>query len=210
MDELEVENRVRELIAIKDVREAAGLALYGSAENGRYDGHGVRVFGYLRAIMKNDRDAKEVFAKFSRLVHKDIGSCPSDGSLKSWLYGIAYRVMVEHMKERKTRCDFQFARTEQRASHARASIDRWDQSSVKDVLRELCSQLPENQQTIFILRVDRNMDWEELARVFLNAQEFAEPEILQFVVCHLKTQFNRAKEKVHTLAAAKVLLVKKC
>ncbi len=210
MDELEVENRVRELISEKEVRDAAGLALYGTVENGRSDGYGVRVFGHLRAIMKNDREAKEVFFKFSCVVLEDIAAFRGELSLKSWLYGVAYRVMVEHWKERNTRSEFQFTRNDDRAFHGRASIDRWDESPIKDALRQLCSQLPKDEQTILILRIERDMDWYELARVFLDIEEATNAELLQFVMNRRKLRFNRSKEKVHTLAAVKALLVKKC
>jgi hypothetical protein len=72
---------------------------------------------------------------------------------------------------------------------------------------ELREQLPLEDQTLLILRVDRQLPWRELALVMHDGDAPApEADQLEIVAARLRKRFQAVKDKLRKLAIAEGLL----
>jgi RNA polymerase sigma-70 factor (ECF subfamily) len=73
-------------------------------------------------------------------------------------------------------------------------------TETKSKLVELRQRLPDDDQLLLILRIDRHLSWEELARVFLEEREDASAEALKRESARLRKRFQLVKERLRALA----------
>jgi RNA polymerase sigma-70 factor, ECF subfamily len=208
MDDRSLEEKVRELVTAGYVNEAAGLALYGTPSMGLRSGHGERVYGYLRGIIKNGDDADAVFSDFAMDVLDGMGGFRWDASLKTWLYAVAYRAALRFWRGHEKRRERPIGENEDFSQRARTNTANYKKTTVKDRFRELRLMLPQEDQTILILRVDRGLTWEEVARVLLDENQVVDGALLERQVNRVKQRFVRAKEKLRVLAEEAGLMAK--
>ena len=82
------------------------------------------------------------------------------------------------------------------------------QTEVKSRMRQLREQLPMEEQTLLILRVDRKLPWRELAMVMTEAGENLSIEELEGETARLRKRFQLAKDRLKELAQKEGLLDK--
>ena len=70
------------------------------------------------------------------------------------------------------------------------------------LVEEFRRQLDEDDQTLLVLRVDRNLAWRDIALVLLG--EEADPEDVTRKAATLRKQFERVKERLRELAAKRL------
>ena len=78
-------------------------------------------------------------------------------------------------------------------------------TETKTRMRALRDSLPEEDQVLLMLRVDRGLAWEELARVVLAADD-ADADALERESARLRKRFQLVKEKLKSLAKREGLL----
>jgi RNA polymerase sigma-70 factor (ECF subfamily) len=77
---------------------------------------------------------------------------------------------------------------------------------VKDRFQQLREQLPEDDQTLLVLRVDRGLSWLELAEVMLGDDAPASDEQLKTEAARLRQRFQAAKHRLRKLVEEAGLL----
>jgi RNA polymerase sigma-70 factor (ECF subfamily) len=78
-------------------------------------------------------------------------------------------------------------------------------SEVKDEFRELQQKLNPDDRTLLVLRVDRQLSWDEIAIVMLDSGELSGPDIKK-KAASLRKRFERVKERLHAMAEEAGLL----
>ncbi|MGN6107017.1 MAG: sigma-70 family RNA polymerase sigma factor, partial [Kofleriaceae bacterium] len=73
-------------------------------------------------------------------------------------------------------------------------------TAVKDRMRALRDQLEPDDRTLLILRVDRDLQWREIAQVLLGDQ--ADAAELDRHAATLRKRFERVKQRLRELASA--------
>ena len=71
-----------------------------------------------------------------------------------------------------------------------------------DIYASIRAELPEEEQTLLVLRVDRNLAWRDIACVLLG--EAADADEIQRKAATLRKQFERVKERLRELAAERL------
>ena len=79
-------------------------------------------------------------------------------------------------------------------------------SETKQRLRALREGLPEAEQTLLILRVDRGLGWREIAQIMAGPDAGREDELLERAAARMRKQFQQVKAKLRALAQAEGLL----
>jgi RNA polymerase sigma-70 factor (ECF subfamily) len=190
----------------------AGLCARGeidAATEAALRAYGAEVYGYLIALHAAEADAEDAFALFAEDVWRGLAGFRWGCSLRTWLYSLA-----RHAAARR-------ARAVERHVAGRAAVGvttlaskiAAEQRSAGSVLRserrsriaELRATLPEEDQTLIILRVDRGLSFSELARVMSEGNELDEAE-LEREAARLRKRFQLAKERLLGLARAEGLL----
>jgi len=199
MDKDEAEQREADIRArweARDLDAAATLALR------RY---GPEIFGFLLALHHGDEDeAADVFATFAEQLWRGLGRFGWQSSLRTWAYAIARHTSSSHRRAAqrwaRRREPLSTTAAEKIAEQIRTETISYLQSQRKQAITELRKSLPPDDQQLLILRVDRDLPWLDLARVFLTSEPDAErepsPEALNREAARLRKRFQIIKQRL--------------
>lgn len=176
---------------------------FGEATRIAITGYGAEIYGYLLAILRSRDAAGDVFIEFCENVEAGFPRFEWRCKFRTWAYAITRRAARRFQAAARRQwhrqvalCD---AHTEMLAQASRTPTHEWLKSSVRLVFQELRRQLPEEDQTILILRLDRDLSWEEVAIVTGEFEGDTGDEAFKREVNRVKTRFNRAKGELKEL-----------
>jgi len=196
----ELEKEIRRRVEAGELDAAATAALRG---------YGPEIYGFLVAMHRDDEDAGDVFSQFSENLWKGLPKFGWQCTLRAWAYTIARNASYRFRKNARRRAAGQLALSdadagavvEKVAHQVRTETRSWLKTEQKDRFAALRESLPAEDQTLLILRVDRGLAWEELARVMLTEEEASDPrepseEDLKKESARLRKRFQLVKEKL--------------
>jgi RNA polymerase sigma-70 factor, ECF subfamily len=189
--EIQVDAQVRALCGKGSYDEATTLALRA---------HGNEVLRFLCALVKNEGDASEVFSIFTEDLWRSFEGFSWECSLRTWAYMLARRASSRMMrlKWRKKLVLGSSPAIANLVQEIRTATLTYLRTETKTRLRALRDALDEEDQVLLMLRVDRGLAWEELARVF--AEKDANAEALKRESARLRKRFQLVKERLKALA----------
>lgn len=180
MDEA-LEDELGRLLDGGDTRGAATLALR------RY---GPQLLGYLRAVLRDEGRAADAFGAFSEDLWVGLQSFRRACAVRTFAYKLAWhaalRVARDPHARRTTRLDT--GEASRLAGEVRSSTAPILRTDVKDRFAALRAALTPEEQTLLVLRVDRDLPWAEVA------------EVLGVDEATLRKRFERTKERLRRLA----------
>jgi len=202
VDATDSEARIRARFDAGDTK-GAGTALL--------EAYGREVLGFLIARLRDREAASEVFSQFAEDLWKSLGTFRWQCSARAWAYMIARQVASRHIQSARRR-----RRRELSLSHAGPlsaiaeqirtatfATGRADAHSRAAMLRE---RLPIDDQTLIILRVNRRLEWNEIARVMARDGEALSDAALTKAAARLRKRYQLAKEKLRRMAVEEGLV----
>jgi RNA polymerase sigma-70 factor, ECF subfamily len=184
------EEAIRALLAAGDVDRAATEAIRA---------YGGEVFGFLLALDAGDEDgASEDFSTFCEDLWKGLAAFAWASSLRTWLYAVARNTSRARRRAARRR-ERRFVGLSSSAIEAAARVRTETLSCLRTArqrqIAELRKGLSADDQTLLVLRVDRDLAWLDLARVFLG-EEAASDEALQRESARLRKRFQIVKRRL--------------
>jgi RNA polymerase sigma-70 factor, ECF subfamily len=170
------------------LKEAATLAL---------DVYGPELYGFLVHLMGNPADADEVFSQVSEDLWRGLPEFSSQCSVRTWLYVLArhaaarFRRSPWNHRDRRTND----SKLDALVQHARTHTQPWLRTDNKDRLRTLRDSLDPDDRSLLVLRIDRALDWKDIARVMLGDQS-ADGVELQRETERLRKRFQLLKDEL--------------
>jgi RNA polymerase sigma-70 factor (ECF subfamily) len=196
-----IEKLIRDAFDAQDYERAATLVI---------EQYGAELLGFLVRELRNGDDASDAFGQFSETFWKTLPSFEWRCSARTWAYKLARRV-ASHYRKRERRQERQQPLTQ--LSQLSIAVERvrtatlaYKRTDVKDRFQELREQLPQEDQTLLILRVDRRLSWLELAEIMLGDEAAPSPEQLKTEAARLRKRFQLAKDQLRKLAEEAGLL----
>jgi len=185
-----IDERVRELIAAGDAATATSLVLREL---------GAEVLGFLTTALGNPDDADEVFSILSEALWKSLRGFEGRCSVRTWTYVLArheigrYRRGVRrHQHGRVPISDLvevlEAARTKTRSTFGTQRRGR-DELSVED-------------RTLLILRVDRDLAWDDIALAFADGLHAMGDDVRKREAARLRKRFQLIKQRLLVSARA--------
>lgn len=121
-------------------------------------------------------------------------------SLRTWAYALARHAALDHAKlAGRRRAVLVTADEQQHLSQVAERVRSQTQSYLKTARRSavdaLRASLPEDDQRLLVLRVDRDLQWNELAEIFLDDPN-ADAAELKKEAARLRKRFQLVKEKL--------------
>ena len=151
------EERVRDLVARGDLREAAVEAIRAL---------GPEVLRYLRATLRDEADAADAFSHVAEGLWRGLPSFRWECSLRTWALRLAVNaaVNVRNAAWRRRVRRFRTGEASAVADEVRISspVRRERQARGLEALRR---SLSVQDQSLLALRIDRELSWEEIAEV---------------------------------------------
>jgi RNA polymerase sigma-70 factor (ECF subfamily) len=183
---------IRALLAARDVDGATTAAIRS---------YGGEVFGFLLALDTGDEaGASEDFSLFCEHLWKGLPTFAWKSSLRTWLYAVARNASRARRRAARRRgrrfvglssCPAAVEAAERVRTETLSCLRTARQKQIADLRRTL----PDDDQTLLILRVDRELSWIDLARVFLG-DEVAGEEALQRESARLRKRFQIVKRRL--------------
>ena len=203
MDEVHregVEAAIRAASERRDGKAAVAAAL------GAY---GPEILGYLLAVLRDEQRAEEVYSDFAEDVVRGLGGFRFESSVRTWLYTVARHACSRHLaREKRQRTVALSAAPEalDLAAQARTPTPPHARTTIRDGVERLRASLKPDDQTLLILRVDRDMAWLDIARVLSEPGTEPREAELRVESAKLRKRFERLKERLRAMAQAEQLL----
>ena len=187
----EIEARARQLCGESKFDEAATCALKG---------YGPGVMGLLVKMTQDEDQASDVFSMFCEDMWGGLPGFRWEASLKNWVYRLAIhahrRYVRDPLRKRGTRLSTDAAG--RLPEVARTMTRNFVRTTVKDQFKALRADLKPQEQALLTLRLDRGMDWNEIALVMLDEPD-PTPDAIRKEAQRQRKGFSRLKVKLTEL-----------
>jgi RNA polymerase sigma-70 factor, ECF subfamily len=194
----EIEGAVRGLCDAGDLDGATTAALRG---------YGEEVYSFLIARLRSEDQAGDVFSQTCEDLLRSLETFEWRCSLRTWFYRLARSAATRYerspMNQRRRRVAL--SQITEAADQVRSRTMVHLRSEVKDGFRKLREQLDADEQMLLVLRVDRNLGWNEIAEILAEDGDDSE-DSLKRASARLRQRFQKLKERLRELAAAEGLL----
>jgi RNA polymerase sigma-70 factor (ECF subfamily) len=188
---IDVDARVRTLIDNGEIDAATTLAL---------DTFGAELVGWLCSML-GEADAHDAFSILGEELWKSLRVFDSRCSVRTWCYMLA-RAATSRIRSRPARQRELLVSEIPSVAHAVTQV--WS-TTVRGAAREadvyarIRAELSEEDQTLLVLRVDKDLPWRDIAVVLCGAA--ASDEEVTRKAATLRKQFERVKAQLKELAA---------
>jgi RNA polymerase sigma-70 factor (ECF subfamily) len=195
-DREELERQVRSHIAGRDLAGAATLVIRG---------YGPEIFGFLSARLRDESAAREAFAMFSEDLWRGLPKFAERSTVRVWAYALARNaaIRLQSSPHRKRERNVPLGTREvlsKLVDRVRTETAPFLRTEFKTRVAALRARLSEEDRTLLVLRVDRRLEWEDVARVFLGLEESASARALAAETARLRKRFQLVKAKIRKMA----------
>jgi RNA polymerase sigma-70 factor (ECF subfamily) len=184
----EFDERIHSFIAAGEIGQATTLVMREL---------GPEILGFLSGVL-GDADADEVFSRFSERLWRSLEGFEGRCSVRTWAYVLARheigrfrRGMKRHEDGRVPISELQDVlaevRTRSRSTQAKDKR-RW--------LTKLRDELPVEDRTLLILRIGRDLPWDEIALAFADNPDTFSVEDRKREAARLRKRFQLIKQRL--------------
>ena len=187
-----IEQQIASCLDRGDVKQAATEALRG---------YGPQILAYLAGVLRDDEAAAEVFSEFSEDLWRGIGAFRRESSFRTWAYRLAWNAARQLARDpfRKRGRRLMTSEWSAIAQEVRSSAATQRQFEIQGRLAKLRTALHPDEQSLLILRVDRELSWKEVAQVMSESETPLDEAAL-------RKRFERLKARLHKMAKKEGLL----
>jgi RNA polymerase sigma-70 factor (ECF subfamily) len=184
----EFDERVRSLLAAGETGAAVTLALREL---------GPEVLGFLSGVL-GDADADEVFSALSERLWRSLDGFEGRCSLRTWTYVLARREIGRFRKRTRRHEAGRVPISELKdvLAAARTRPGSTQATDRRQQLMALRDELPIEDRTLLILRVDRKLAWDEIALAFADIPETFSDEDRRREAARLRKRFQLVKQRL--------------
>jgi RNA polymerase sigma-70 factor (ECF subfamily) len=195
----QLDGRVRALIAAGSIAEAATMVLRAQ---------GPEVWGFLAGVLRSDVDADEVFAATSERFWRSLARFEWRCSLRTWLYVLARNELDRFHRgaRRHVRGRTRISELADVLAAVKTDTRSRGQESERRALDRLRDELPPEDRALLVLRVDRELSWDEVALAFVGDPERCSDEERTREAARLRKRFQLVKTRIAARARETGLL----
>ncbi|HWO18773.1 MAG TPA: sigma-70 family RNA polymerase sigma factor [Kofleriaceae bacterium] len=163
--------------------------------------YGPEIYGFLRAVARDDDLASEAFALGSEQLWRNLARFRWEASLRTWAYQLFRHALYQVRADPRRRPDrnLPLSILDSIAEARRSATAPFQRTEVKQGLRALRESLDPLDHELLVLRLDRAMSWKDIARALAEPGD-AETTVDQRAAAYRK-RFERAKAQLRELAA---------
>jgi RNA polymerase sigma-70 factor (ECF subfamily) len=199
----ELEQEIRRRTEVRDFAGATTAAL---------EGYGPEIMGFLHAMHSREEAAADAFSIFAEALWRGLPGFDWECSFRTWAYAIARKSSLHYRRDEGRRERKQTPLEELSAISAvvmqvRTATPSYLRTERQSRLAALRDALPPDDRALLILRIDRKLAWNDLARAMHEdeAAPLAE-EHLKRESARLRKRFQLIKEKLLELGRREGLI----
>ncbi len=171
--------------------------------------HGSEIFGWMLASLPGEPEAADAFSLFSEDLWKSLARYDGRCSMRTWCYMLARHAVARVARGSRggvpagaAAVPLSQARVSRLAEEGREPTVEHLRTEVKDRVRALREQLDPDDQTLLVLRVDKDLPWRDISLVFLGP-DATDAELTKHAAL-MRKRFERLKAKLRALVAGLV------
>ncbi len=175
---------MKDALARGDLNEAviAVLELYGNA-----------VLAYLVSLLRDEANAREVFSQFAEDLLGGLPQFRGECSVKAWCYRLAWHAAARHLRDPWRRRAQPLTSRKISALVQSIGTSGLAPGSRRSLLAQLREHLTPEEETLLALRIEKELEWEEVAHVLSVHGEQASPEAV-------RKRYERLRQKLARMA----------
>jgi len=190
-----LEDDVRALWEMGDMDSAATMALRA---------YGAEILGFLLAMQNDEALASDAFSLFCEGLWRSLPGFQWNATLRTWAYGIA-RISARGARRDAARRENRGMRAgesvlEKVAAAVRTQTLDFLRTEKRTQLQKLRDALDPEDRALLVLRIDRGLAWNELARVLTDGSEPLDEAAVAREAARLRKRYERLKEELREAA----------
>ena len=164
---------------------------------------GPHLLGFVRSRIHDEAVAEDAYAAFCMDLWRSMPGFRGQCSFEGWAYlllrNAIHRTLARVVRPRRQELGIsQLSAFPELEAAARTTLSGMSAPAVKDEFAALREQLDEEEQTLLVLRVDRELAWKDVAQVFLGGD--AADEDVEREATKLRQRFQALKGKLAKMA----------
>ncbi|MGO8997593.1 MAG: RNA polymerase sigma factor [Polyangiaceae bacterium] len=194
------------------VRAACASGDYGKATTEALREYGAELFGFLVGMHGDYDAASEAFAVFSERLWQSMRRFEWECSLRTWCYRLARNAAIDVQRAARGKRHVGLSSAPEvleMAARLRTTTMSALRSANRTALERLRDELSEEDRSLLVLRVDRKLEWREVAVVLGGNRDgedgFDEPA-LKREAARLRKRFQIVVARLRALAAERKLV----
>jgi RNA polymerase sigma-70 factor, ECF subfamily len=188
---MDLEEQMTALLGAGDLRSAATLCV---------EAYGPEVLGFLVTFVRNEDDASDAFAQACEDLWRGLGRFERRCPLRTWFYTLARHAAsrVRRSPQRRPGRQITLKEAADVAERVRSRTLPHLRTDMKDRFAVIRDALEEDDRALLVLRVDRGLSWNDIARVY--SPEGASASTLARVAARLRKRFQSVKDEIRSRA----------
>jgi RNA polymerase sigma-70 factor (ECF subfamily) len=155
--------------------------------------YGTPVLGYLASLLRDEATAREVFSQFAEDLWRGLPTFRGECSLRAWCYRLAWHAAARHLRDPWRRRAQPLTSRRISALVRSTATSGLAAGSRRSRLAALRDRLSSEEETLLALRIDDELEWEEIAHVLSAEGAHASPD-------GLRKRYERLRRKLAQMA----------
>lgn len=168
------------------------------------ESYGSEVLSFLETMLRNHDDAGDAFAQACEDLWKGLARFEGRCSMKTWFYTLARHAASRMRRSSQQRRLETLSEISDVAERVRSRTRPHLKTEIKVGFAAIRAALDEDDRLLLVLRVDRAMSWNDIARVM--SAEVASDDELGRTAARLRKRFQSVKETIRRRAVASGLI----
>jgi RNA polymerase sigma-70 factor (ECF subfamily) len=163
---------------------------------------GSEIYGFLVSFMNDETAANDVFSQVGEDLWVGLPKFQFKSSLRTWLYVLTRNAAARYRRSPWNKRDRRGSEShiESIIQMTRSRTQPWQRTDVKDGFTTLRESLDPDDRILLTLRIDRDMDWKEVARVMLDSEGDVDAAALSRETDRLRKRFQLLKDELRRRA----------
>lgn len=181
------------------IRAACEAKAWDAATTVALETYGPELLSYLVAVLRNASDADDVFGVVAESLWKSLPEFRWQSSFRTYAYTVARHAYLKHVRSPRQRAravPLSSPSAEHLVAQLRSRTATYLRTETKDKIAQLRAQLDPEDQTLLILRINRQLPWRDIARIMSDGDD----DEVDRRAAALRKRFERLKEELRTKA----------
>lgn len=187
------------------IRARCAAGDWGGAATAILERYGRELLEYLVAIARSEADGADAFSQFTEDLWRGLPRFRWQASARTWSYTLARHALARVRRDPARKPGRAVALDDapevaRAADHVRSRTISYLRTAVKDRVAALRDELSPEDQAVLILRIDRKLEWRDVARALADEddQELDDAELAKRSAA-LRKRFERIKNDLKKL-----------
>jgi RNA polymerase sigma-70 factor (ECF subfamily) len=187
------------------IREAHQRGDFQTAAQRGLEQYKIEVYSFLYARLRSEVDAHEVFGQLGEDIWRGIAAFEWRCSFRTWLYTLARHAALRFERAPTNRARERLSQVSEPVAVPRSRTRPYMRTDIKDRFAAVRETLSADEQSLLTLRIDRNLSWEEVARIMYDGDDCDDATLARHAT-NLRQRFRKLRQRLQAWARQEGIL----